>query len=108
MKMKRESNDGDGPQDQKRNRRNEETVRILIPSSVSRGLEYSYMVYSTCSLLNHICRLRALSLAKEANTYKRCALRYYKTKLISHKPKLIYMKEKTTTNNTFEASSIIY
>jgi len=35
MKMKRESNDGDGPQDQKRNRRNEETVRILIPSSVS-------------------------------------------------------------------------
>ncbi|XP_034111777.1 heterogeneous nuclear ribonucleoprotein K homolog isoform X1 [Drosophila nasuta] len=35
MKMKRESNDGDGPQDQKRNRRNEETVRILIPSSIA-------------------------------------------------------------------------
>lgn len=35
MKMKRESNESDGPQDQKRNRRNEETVRILIPSSVS-------------------------------------------------------------------------
>jgi len=34
--MKREMNDaGEGPQDQKRNRRNEETVRILIPSSVS-------------------------------------------------------------------------
>ncbi|XP_030387960.1 heterogeneous nuclear ribonucleoprotein K isoform X2 [Scaptodrosophila lebanonensis] len=36
MKMKRENNDGgDGPQDSKRNRRNEETVRILIPSSIA-------------------------------------------------------------------------
>jgi len=36
LRMKREMNDaGEGPQDQKRNRRNEETVRILIPSSVS-------------------------------------------------------------------------
>ncbi|XP_017051175.1 heterogeneous nuclear ribonucleoprotein K homolog isoform X2 [Drosophila ficusphila] len=34
--MKREMNDaGEGPQDQKRNRRNEETVRILIPSSIA-------------------------------------------------------------------------
>ncbi|SPP73839.1 heterogeneous nuclear ribonucleoprotein K isoform X1 [Drosophila guanche] len=34
--MKREMNDaGDGPQDQKRNRRNEDTVRILIPSSIA-------------------------------------------------------------------------
>ncbi|ALC41427.1 bl, partial [Drosophila busckii] len=35
MKMKRENNDADGPQDPKRNRRNEETVRILIPSSIA-------------------------------------------------------------------------
>lgn len=34
--MKREMIDSEeGPQDQKRNRRTEETVRILIPSSVS-------------------------------------------------------------------------
>ncbi|KAH8291465.1 hypothetical protein KR054_011891 [Drosophila jambulina] len=36
LRMKREMNDaGEGPQDQKRNRRNEETVRILIPSSIA-------------------------------------------------------------------------
>ncbi|KAH8280273.1 hypothetical protein KR018_001326, partial [Drosophila ironensis] len=36
LRMKREMNDEEeGPQDQKRNRRNEETVRILIPSSIA-------------------------------------------------------------------------
>lgn len=103
MKMKRESNESDGPQDQKRNRRNEETVRILIPSSVSISPQLISLLNppppdGQHSLMSSsIYRLPALSSAREVSTFRRCELRYLQRANCTKKPikKMKYLDNKT-------------
>lgn len=72
--MKRENND-DGPHVDKRSRRNDDQIRILIPSNVSRHFAVAELWSHHQDFQYFNFRLLVQSLAKGDSIFKKCALR---------------------------------